>query len=77
MHHSFGYTGNPDETFLELVRHDPPRPTTMRFIEKDNAEVEVEGAVMRLVNEAGAKMDLVLFMKPSWLEGAWVDAVKD
>ena len=72
-HHSFGCSGDPDTNFLDFFEG----KGLMRFIEKDNQEVEISGQEMILVNEAGAKMALVLFMKPSWLEGAWADAVRE
>lgn len=67
-HNSYGYSGDPDEDFFVLTM--PQHPCgEMRFIEKDNTMVVIDGALMRLVNEAGATVDLVLFMQPSHLEG--------
>lgn len=68
-HSSYGCSGDHDASFLDLFAGGDK---LMRFIEKDNQEVEIAGAIMRLVNEAGAKMDLVLFIKPNWLEGVRV-----
>jgi hypothetical protein len=67
-HNSYGYSEDPEEDFLTITTPDRPEGL-MKFIEKDNAMVVLDRAIMRLVNEAGATMELVLFITPNQLEG--------
>lgn len=70
-HSSYGCAGEADATFLALYQDN----ARMAFVEKDNQEVEISEHEMVLVNDAGARMHLVLFSEPNWLERTWADAL--